>query len=236
MPLPRSRTVAAFVLLAALAPFAPAADLPRRAPTSPAAQSVLDYVAPNYRDAVSHVIRNASLSAKAADEEFTAHANVYDWLLEHPDRASLAWRRMMIPCVEITDLGRGQFHWADPNGSELTWQTVGRFPDGLVWYATGKVKPGALLPTAPVKAVAVLRMPRQTVDEKAGTARFQPLVNVYLHTDSRAATALLRIVGPAAPRMAEDGAEQLMLFFSGPARYIYKHPDESQSLLAPAKK
>jgi hypothetical protein len=235
MLLPRSCTAAAIALLAALAPLAPASDPPRRTATSPA-PSVLDYVSPNSRDAVAQVMKNATLSAKAADEEFTAHTAIYDWLLEHPDRASLAWRRMKVPCVEIKDLGKGQFHWADPNGSELTWQTVGRFPDGLVWYATGKVNPGTLLPTAPVKAVAILRVPRQPIDEKAGTARFQPLVNVYLQTDSRAATALLRMIGPAAPRMAEDGAEQLLLFFSGPARYIHKHPGESQSLLAPAKK
>ena len=57
------------------------------------------------------------------------------------------------------DLGGGRFHWTDANGSELTWQTVGKFADGLVWYATGKVKPGTLLPMVPVKAVAVLRHP-----------------------------------------------------------------------------
>lgn len=236
MLLPRSCTVAALLLLTTLTPLAAANDPPRRAPTSPTAPSVLDFVAPNYRDTVAQVMKNATLSAKAADDEFTAHAKIYDWLLEHPDRASLAWRRMKIPCVEIKDLGKGQFHWADPNGSELTWQTVGRFPDGIVWYATGKVNPGTLLPTTPVKAVAILRIPRQALDEKAGTAKFQPLVNVYLQTDSRAASALVRMIGPAAPRMAEDGAEQLLLFFSGPARYIYKHPDEAQSLLAPAAK
>ena len=44
------------------------------------------------------------------------------------------------------------------------------------------------------------------------------------------------MVGPAAPRMAEQGAEQLLLFFSGPARHLYKHPDEVPTLLAPKGK
>lgn len=209
---------------------APAAE-PRVAMPRPATAGLLDAVAPAYRDAVAQVVRQPTLSAKAADDEFTVHVKVYDWLLEHPDRASLAWRRMKVPCVEITDLGNGQFHWSDPNGSELTWRTVGRFPDGLVWYATGKVKPGTLLPTVPVKAVAVLWVPREKVDEKAAT--YQPVLQVYLQTDSRAANAVLRMVGPAAPRMAEDGAEQLLLFFSGPARYLYRHPDEVPTMLAP---
>ncbi len=59
---------------------------------------------------------------------------------------------------------------------------------------------------------------------------------MYLQTDSRAASAVLRMIGPAAPRMAEQGAEQLLLFFSGPARYVYRHPDQLESLLAPRGK
>jgi hypothetical protein len=229
MLVPRVPTgVLLFCLL--LTPSAPAAD-PRGVVPQPAAVGLLDVVAPAYRETVAQVVRQPTLAAKAADDEFTAHVKIYEWLLEHPDRAALAWRRMKVPCVEITALGDGRFHWSDPNGSELTWRTVGRFADGLVWYATGKVKPGTLLPMVPVKAVAVLRVPRQKVDEKAAT--FQPVIQVYLQTDSRAANAVLRMIGPAAPRMAEDGAEQLLLFFSGPARYLYKHPDEVPTLLAP---
>lgn len=228
MLFPRAVTGALPVCLLLTA--APAAE-PRAATPRPASVGLLDAVAPAYRDAVGQVVRQSTLSVKAADDQFTAYVKVYDWLLEHPDRASLAWRRMKVPCVEITDLGDGRFHWSDPNGSELTWRTVGRFADGLVWYATGKVKPGTLLPTVPVKAVAVLRVSREKLDEKAAT--FQPVIQVYLQTDSRAANAVLRMVGPAAPRMAEDGAEQLLLFFSGPARYLYRHPDEVPTMLAP---
>ena len=44
------------------------------------------------------------------------------------------------------------------------------------------------------------------------------------------------MAGPAAPRMAEEGAEQLLFFFSGMARYLEKHPDQMAALLTPAKK
>jgi hypothetical protein len=198
-----------------------------------AAPNLLDAVAPAYRDAVAGVVRQPTLTAKATDDEFVAHAKVYEWMLEHPDRVALAWRRLKVPCVDITEQPGNRFHWAD-DGSELTWLTVGRFAEGLIWYATGKVKPGALLPAAPVKAVAVLHHPKQAFDEKA--AVYAPTVTVYLQTDSRAAAAILRMVGPAAPRMAEQGAEQLLLFFSGPAQHLYKHPDEVPTLLAPKGK
>ncbi len=179
MLFPRSpAAVVPFCLLLTAAPVGandPRAAIPQQATAvRPASVGLLDVVAPAYRDAVAHVVRQPTLSAKAADDEFTAHVKIYEWLLEHPDRAALAWRRMRVPCVEIADLGQGRFHWADESGSELTWQVVGRFQDGLVWYATGKVKPGSFLPMVPVKAVAVLKVPREKVDEKVAT--FQPVV------------------------------------------------------------
>jgi hypothetical protein len=204
---------------------------PASATSSPASPSILQSVASPYRQAVREVIQDATLSARATEEPFLAHPNIFDWLTEHPDRASLAWLRMGVPCVEIRQLPDGRFHWKD-DGSELTWRLVGRFEHGMIWYATGSVKPGALIPAIPVKAVAVLATAR-VVDRLAGTTELAPTVNVFVQTDSRTANAALRILGPAAPRMAEQGAEQLMLFFSGPTRQIYKHPDQSERLLAP---
>lgn len=205
----------------------------KRTPTAATKPSILDHVAASHRQVVGDVLRNATLSTQAQEDPFAAHPNVFDWLTEHPDRASLAWRRMGVPCVAISQLPDGRFHWAE-DGSELTWRLVGRFEHGMIWYATGRVKPGQLLPTIPVKSVAVLTSPR-TVNDAEGHTELRPAVHVYLQTDSRAANAALRVLGPAAPRMAEQGAEQLLLFFTGPARHIYQRPEQSKTLLAPAK-
>lgn len=221
--------------VAAVGGLTQSAEPPRTSSASqPALPSLVDIVQPAFREAVASVVRQPTLSVKASEDEFPAHTKVYDWLLEHPDRCSLAWRRLQVPCVEITDTGKGKFAWADGSGSELNWQAVGRFPDGLVWYATGKVKPGPLMPTVPVKAVAVLHAVRKAVDDDS--AMMKPTISVYLLTDSRAANAVLRIVGPAAPRMAEQGAEQLLLFFSGVAEHLHRHPEKVETVLAPPKK
>ena len=205
---------------------------PNPAPSS--APTLIDVVAPAHREVVSSVVRQPTLTAKGTEDPFPASAKVYDWLLDHPDRTAQAWRRMGVPCVEINDLGNGQFGWSDKNGSEVTWRAVGRFPDGVVWLATGKVKPGALLPTVPVKAVAILHAPRTT--GKDGAETITPSVRVYLLTDSKAASAVLRMFGPAVPRMAEQGAEQLLLFFSGVSGYLGQHPEKTETLLAPVAK
>lgn len=206
-------------------------------PTPPKKPTLLDVVAEGYREQVAQVIKAPTLATKAADEVFVAHPAVYDWLLEHPDRVSLAWQRLKVPSVDITDLGKGQFFWKDEAGSELAWQAVGRFEHGVVWYATGKVKGGALLPAVPVRAVAVLHAPREARDGDAGTAGFKPTLHVYILSDSRLATAALRVMGSAeAAKLAEQGAEQLMFFFSGVARYLHRKPDQIEALLGSKKK
>ncbi len=204
------------------------------APAKP--KSITDCVSENYRETVAGIIKAPTITAKATDDEFAAHPTVYDWLVEHPDRTTQAWKRLKIPCVDITDLGKGQFFWSDETGSELTWQTVGRFEHGVVWYATGKVKPGALLPTIPVKAVAVLHAPRGAVDKETGHATFKPTVQFYLVSESRFAAGLVKMMGPSAPKMAEESAEQFLFFFSGIARTIARKPEQLEPLLAPAKK
>ena len=197
---------------------------------------LLEVVAENYREQVAQVIKAPTLAAKGTDDEFVAHPQVYDWLVDHPDRTAVAWQRMDVPCVDITALGKGQFYWTDEKGSELAWQAVGRFENGVVWYATGKMKAGALLPTVPVRAVAVLHAPRVVADKESGEATFKPTIHVYMLSDSRLATAALRVMGSNAPKMAEEGAEQLLFFFSGVARYLHKKPDQIEATLSAKKK
>jgi len=200
--------------------------------SKPATPKLMDYVAETHKDAVAAVLKSPTIASKSVEAEFTVYPNVYDWLLDHPDRTSLAWQRLEIPCVDITDLGKGQFYWSDEHGSELSWQTVGTFENGRIWFATGKVKAGVLLPTIPVKAVAVLQAPRSTTNEE-GVCRIKPQVHVYIQCDSALATAAMKLVGSAAPKMAEEGAEQLLFYFSGIGRTIYKHPEKLEMLLSP---
>jgi len=235
----RSRwTVAVAVCSATFAAGDPPRPLPRALPVASAPvrkPSVLEVVAANYREQVGQVLKAPTLAAKATDETFVAHPKVYDFLIEHPDRTALAWQRMKVPCVDITDLGKGQFYWSDGEGSELAWQAVGRFEHGIVWYATGKVKAGTLMPSVPVRAVAVLHAPR-VMDKDRGEATFKPSIHVYMLSDSRLATAALRVMGSNAPKLAEQGAEQLLFFFSGVARYLQDHPEKVGAALAPKQK
>lgn len=193
-----------------------------------------DVVSADYRDAVLAVVRKPTISTRSTSDEVVCDPAQFDWLLAHPDRVALAWQRLKVPCTDITDIGNGQFAWTDPDGSVVVWQAVGKFPDGVVWYATGKVKPGTVGPTVPVKAVVVVSYTRRQA-ANGGTA-ITPTAQGYMQTDSRAAAAVMRMLGPTTPKLAEQSAEQMLFFFSGIARYVTVHPEKAEELLAPAKK
>lgn len=219
---------------ATAAPPGPSMPAPMMAPAPASARpNLADAVVPEFRDAVLKVIRNPTISATAAGEEVVCTVAVYEWLFDHPDRVALAWQRLKVPAVAITDLGGGRFAWTDENGSEVIWQTVGTFADGLVWYATGKVKAAPATPTVPVQGVIIVSYPKKF--EKDGVALFAPSVQCYMHSDSRAAKLVLRMLGPTGPRIAEDAAGQLLDFFGGIAAYVQKHPTKAETLLGPAK-
>lgn len=230
-------SAARFSLALALLSLAPAASLAQLRSRShytvvAAEPAIVEKVAANRRDAVAAVMRQPTLATSATESTFAANHKLYAWMLDNPDRVSLAWQRLEIPCVEIQALGNNRFCWTDPNGSRLSWEPVARIEDGVVWYATGQVKPGALFPMVPVKAVAVLRYPG-TATVKPDLHNLKPELKIYLQTDSRAASAVLRILGPTAPKLAEDAAGQLLYFFSGIAGHLGKHPAQTAMLLGP---
>lgn len=212
---------------------APAMSAPM-APAPTPRVALGDVIQPEFRDAVMKVVRDPTIATRAAGEEVVCTVAVYEWLYEHPDRVALAWQRLKIPAITITDLGAGKFAWTDENGSEVVWQTVGTFPDGRVWYATGKVKAAKVGPSIPVQGVIVVSHPKKV--EKDGVALFAPTAQAYMHSDSRAANLALKALGPAAPKLAEDAAGQLLDFFGGIANYVQNNPKQADALLAPAKR
>jgi hypothetical protein len=210
------------------------APMPASTPGLPAKVNLADVVKPEFRDAVMKCVRNPTITTKATGEEVVCTVDMYEWLYEHPDRVALAWQRLKIPAVTITDLGGGKFSWSDENGSEVVWQTVGTFQDGRVWYATGKVKGTPLMPAIPIQGVIIVTHPKKV--EKDGVALFTPTAQAFMHSDSRAANLALKAIGPAAPKMAEDAAGQLLEFFGGIGGYVQKNPTKADALLGPPKR
>lgn len=191
----------------------------------------LDTFPVQLRDRVRKIMLQPTLVTSAPIDDFKAAPNVYSWLLDHPDRAALAWQRLNIPCTPIHDRGQGRFGWSDGEGSDITWMTAVKNASVRVWYAEGVINPGRLLPNVPVKVVVIVR--HQLPAPANAVANIRHQADIFFDTDSRAANLAARMFGDSANRMAQEGAEQLMMFFSRMATHLAAHPEQAEKLLAP---
>jgi hypothetical protein len=177
------------------------------------------------RSLVLPVVEKPTVSGRGPAETFTCQPAQYLWLLDHPDRAVTAWRRLGARCVSITPRGAGQFGWGDDNGSDVVWETLHKGPDMRIWYAEGKVRPGPVMPLVPVKAVVVLTHANLSADS------IEHRSELYVQTDSKTAATLARLLGVSAQKVTEQGLGQLQLFFSALSWYLDQHPEQAASLL-----
>src|SRR5262249_12574341 len=106
-----------------------------------AGQIPLEQLPEAVRPRVRAVLEQPSLFGHGPAEAFAGRPALYTWLLDHPDRVVLAWRRLGAQCTEVTDHGNGLFGWKDGYGGEVRWQTVHDSPRLRVWYAEGRIRP-----------------------------------------------------------------------------------------------
>jgi hypothetical protein len=190
----------------------------------------LDGLPPKLRDKVRPVLDKPMLFAQGPVEVFPGSAQLYGWLLDHPDRGVQAWRRLGAKCSEIADRGNGHYAWCDGQGGDLTWQVLCRDESRVVWYAEGKVCPTPLLPAVPFQAVVVLR--HGEVYDPSGHRFLRHQANIFFQSDSKTAALVTRLLGASAPHLAEEGLAQLELFFSGLVWYCEQYPERAEALFA----
>ena len=174
------------------------------------------------------MMEKPTVIARGPAETFPCAPDQYYWLLDNPDRAVIAWRRLGAKCVTIQRRGPGKFGYTDETGSEINWETIHQAPGMRVWLAEGKVKPSAVLPLVPVKALIILRHAEGKSQD--GEVVMQHHVEVVIHTDSKAANAVTKMMGNSAPKLAEQGLGQLQMFYSALSYYIYRHPEKLETL------
>jgi hypothetical protein len=198
--------------------------------TQAAAWIPLMQIPERYREGIKLATEKPTLFSQGPIETFECDPRVYYWLLEHPDRGVVAWRKLGAQCVMVSERGSGRFGWTDEHGSDLQWETVYESKDRHIWYAEGKVRPAPLLPLVPVKAVVTLRYSEQPASN--GVTQMQQQADMFLYTDSLGAALATRLLGAAAPKMGEQCVAQMQMFFSGMAWYVYRYPDRGAVLFS----
>jgi hypothetical protein len=172
-----------------------------------------------------------TVAARGPSETFACVPEQYYWLLDHPERAVIAWRRLGAKCVSINRRGPGKFGYSDDTGTDIGWEVIHQSASVRIWFAEGKVKPSPVLPVVPVKALVVVHHTDGKTPD--GTIVVRHHAEVLIHTDSRAATTVTKMMGSSAPKLAEQGLSQLNLFFSALSCYLDRHPERVEILFRP---
>jgi hypothetical protein len=224
----RRKVWAGWAVWAALCIGAPApAQSPREAPAVAPAPLPLDALPPEALARVRAVLDHPTLRSRGRVETFACQPAVYDWLLDHPDLTVRLWRLVGAKCADILPEGGDRFVWKD-GPSHVHWDTILKRPGLRIWYAEGEVRPGLLLPGAPVKAVAVLRYGEGNTGD--GRPSLQHQVELTLHTDSHAVALAARILGASAPHAGEQVVGPIEMFYAAMAWYLDQHPHQAEAL------
>ena len=177
------------------------------------------------------MIEKPTVFARGAQHTFACMPEQYYWLLDNPDRVVTAWRRLGAKCVSIQRLGSGRFGYTDEHGSDVSWETIHQSPSVHMWFAEGKVKGSAALPMVPVKACVILRHTEGKSSD--GASLIQHQAELIIHTDSKAATVITKMMGQSATKLAEQGLAQLQIFFAALSSYVNHHPEQVDALFRP---
>lgn len=199
------------------------------APAFPAFPN-LDTFPDSCRPGIQTVLAKTALKARGPYETFNCAPNIYRWLLDHPDRTVQGWQRIGAKSITIDALGDGRYGYKDSDGNDVHWDLVHRGTDQRIWYAEGVVKPAPLVPKVGVKAIFVMHI------VEGRDARGRPVMHhqgeLFLHTDSKTAALITKILGASAPRMAEQYVGQIQVFFAGLAWFLFEHPERVKEVLA----
>lgn len=200
---------------------------------SPAPQLPLEAVAVGVRDKVREVLDKPTLSSRSIAETFNANHAAYRYLLDHPDHAVKLWRQLGARVSEMEHRGNGVYLWQDGQGSEVNWQAVHRSQGLQVWYAEGKIKPGAILAPQPFRAIIMLQYTEGVDVQGLPAVRHQ--VHFHLRCEGRAIALAARVLGASAPHLAEQYLGQLQTFYGGLAWYLYQDEPRAKKLFADAE-
>ncbi|MSQ93111.1 MAG: hypothetical protein EXR98_00990 [Gemmataceae bacterium] len=174
------------------------------------------------------LMEKPTVLARGPVDTFACSPDQYYWLLDNPDRAVAAWRRLGAKCVSIQKRGPGRFGYTDESGSDVTWEIIHQGRGVRIWFAEGKVKASAVLPLVPVKAMVILRHAEGKSAE--GSVVMKHHTELIIHTDSKAAAAVTKLMGQSASKLAEQGLGQLQIFFSALSCYLDRYPERAEAL------
>jgi hypothetical protein len=174
----------------------------------------------SHRARLEALAQAATVSTRVEAEAFSGRADVFRFLLDHPEFASRVTRVLKAARYRI---------WREADGLHLDdgWGAVGRFDivyaagNTRVMYARG-VYQKRLLPD--IHGEAVVMIEYAVRPEGNGRSLIAPVVTGYVKLDSGVLAAALKLLTPVARAKADREARTLVKVFARVTRAIEEDP------------
>jgi hypothetical protein len=173
------------------------------------------------RTRLQEIAEGASVSAQAAGEPFLARADVFEFLLDHPEFATHVTRALKLARYRI---------WRGPEGGlwlDDGWGVVGQFSvvyasqGTRVVFAHGQYQSG-LLPSIRGQAVVVIEYGVSPAADRRSL--ISPAVTGFVRLDSRIIALAGMLASSVATAKAEKEAKKFVRLFARASRAIEDNP------------
>jgi hypothetical protein len=156
------------------------------------------------------VLNGLGLFRRLPTLEMEADADVYRYLLSHPDIAVSTWRAMDISKFQLNLIGPGVYHADAGDGSVGTVELWRATPDETVIYCDGAFKSPLL--AKPIVARAIMRLKMRFFDDADGKARVEHCGDVFVEFPSQTVETVARVISPVSHMIADRNFRQLTLY------------------------
>ncbi|HUQ69791.1 MAG TPA: hypothetical protein VM165_09730 [Planctomycetaceae bacterium] len=137
-------------------------------------------------------------------------ADVYRYLLSHPDVAVSTWRAMDISKFQLQPTAAGVYHADAGDGSVGTVEVWRSSAEETVIYCDGAFKSPLL--ARPIVARSIMRLKSRFYQDAEGTPHVEHTGDVFVEFPSQTVETVARVVSPVSHMIADRNFRQLTLY------------------------
>jgi hypothetical protein len=156
------------------------------------------------------VLNGLGLFRRLPALEMEVDAEVYRYLLSHPDVAVSTWRAMDISKFQLNLTGPGVYHADAGDGSVGTVELWRATPDETVIYCDGAFKSPLL--ARPIVARAIMRLKMRFFEDADGKSKVEHCGDVFVEFPSQTVETVARVISPVSHMIADRNFRQLTLY------------------------
>lgn len=181
-----------------------------------------DQIAPERREEVAEVIREASFRRQGKPETFPCNPRIYLSLLNEPAMTLALWQDLSSTPAKLRQVGPNRYQGTDGAGTTATWEYVIRSPRLHVLFCDlNYVGPRS---NTKLDGRIVLIVRSGFFKEVTGESWVQHDLEAYVKIDSKGWKAVAVTVRPLIEKLLQDQIQEAGWFVSLMARLVEMHP------------